>query len=502
MNRTFFLIFSFILFLISSCQDPQEGGKELGELESSQTVRLCPDNSRYLEYQGKPVILITSAEHYGAVVNLNFDYKLYLSTLGKEGFNYTRIFTGTYIEPVDNIFRIQNNTLAPLPGRYLAPWIRENGIYDLERFNPDYFTRLKDFIKEAEKQKVVVEVTLFTSIYVEDSWKLCPFNSINNSNHVGDIPFQRVNTLYNGELKQYQEQYIRKVVSELNDFDNIFFEIQNEPWSDNGSLAAYVNQEDDIDFSRPWQKKVELANGVAYEWQEWVVRVIRDEESKLPKNHLIAQNISNFQYDVKQLPYGVSIINFHYALPGAVRMNLDLGGLVGLDETGFMPHEDHLFINQAWRFILSGGGMYNNLDYSFVSAYEAGDWPIPESNPGWGGPGFRKKLSFLVETMKQVPFHEMEFSDAILESVSPGIRQYGLQKSGDIYLVFIEQFDGAALVPKVPSSGYIVTWINVETGEKLTDSLTLGNGISLNSPFAGSEVAILIKKSAQIQLNP
>ena len=495
MNRTFFLIFSFILFLISSCQDPQEGGKESGELESSQTVRLCPDNSRYLEYQGKPVILITSAEHYGAVVNLNFDYKLYLSTLGKEGFNYTRIFTGTYIEPVDNIFRIQNNTLAPLPGRYLAPWIRENGIYDLERFNPDYFTRLKDFIKEAEKQKVVVEVTLFTSIYVEDSWKLCPFNSINNSNHVGDIPFQRVNTLYNGELKQYQEQYIRKVVSELNDFDNIFFEIQNEPWSDNGSLAAYVNQEDDTVFSRPWQKKVEVANGVAMEWQAWVTSVIRDEEAGLPKTHLIAQNICNYQHELDQLPEGVSIINFHYALPGAALMNLDLGGVVGLDETGFMPHEDPLYVNQAWRIILSGAGLYNNLDYSFTVGHESGDWPIPETNPGWGGPGFRKKLSILVETLEQVPFHEMEFSDSILGRSVSGMKQYGLQKPGEAYLVFLEHLNGSPLVPEIPPSRYEVIFINVDSGEKKKETVPLGNGETVQSPFEDSRVAVMIRKS-------
>ncbi|MCK4992254.1 MAG: hypothetical protein KAS29_17270, partial [Bacteroidales bacterium] len=117
-------VLTFMILLVASCQ-----------VGSSEAVRLYPGNSRYLEYQGEPVILITSAEHYGAVVNLDFDYKLYLETLGNEGFNYTRIFAGTYIEPVDNIFGIQKNTLAPLPESYLAPWVRENGKYDLDRFN-------------------------------------------------------------------------------------------------------------------------------------------------------------------------------------------------------------------------------------------------------------------------------------------------------------------------------------------------------------------------------
>ena len=204
MHRIFYLNLMVIILMTSSCQGPQEGTMGSAESETIEAVRLHPGNSRYLEYQGEPVILITSAEHYGAVVNLDFDYKLYLETLGNEGFNYTRIFTGTYIEPVDNIFGIKKNTLAPLPESYLAPWVRENGKYDLDSFDPGFFTRLKAFVKEAEKQGIVVEVTLFTSIYAENSWNLCPFNSTNNVNGVGDIDFQLVNTKYQEGLSKYQ----------------------------------------------------------------------------------------------------------------------------------------------------------------------------------------------------------------------------------------------------------------------------------------------------------
>jgi len=481
--------------MAASCQSPVKEDQEDVREESSPTVKLCQDNPRYLEYMGEPVILITSAEHYGAVLNLDFDYKLYLNTLAKEGFNYTRIFTGTYIEPVNNIFRIQKNTLAPFPGRFLAPWINQNGLYDLERFNPDYFARIKDFIQEAEKQEIVVEVTLFTSIYAENSWILCPFNSINNINQVGDIPFQRVNTLYNGELQKYQEQYIRKMVSELNDFDNIFFEIQNEPWADNGCLGAYANEEDDSVFKRSWQKRVEVANLLAMDWQEWVVELIHKEEANLPKKHLVAQNICNFEFDLDTFPHGISMVNFHYALPGAVQMNLDLGGVIGLDETGFMPHEEALYIDQAWRFILSGGGLYNNLDYSFTSDTEAGDWTIPETNPGWGGPGFREKLSILAETINLVPFHEMEFSGSILDEDAGGMKQYGLQKEGEIYLLFLENLKDSELVPRVPSSTYEVSFINVDTGEIKVEMLSLGNEQAIISPYAGDRVALMISKS-------
>ena len=39
--------------------------------------------------------------------------------------NYTRIFTGAYVEP-EGAFGIARNTLAPKPGRFIAPWRRSD----------------------------------------------------------------------------------------------------------------------------------------------------------------------------------------------------------------------------------------------------------------------------------------------------------------------------------------------------------------------------------------
>jgi len=482
------------LVVLASCKYQAQSDVKTDPDQVTKTLRLHPENPRYLEYKGEPIILITSAEHYGAVVNLDFDYKTYLETLAGEGFNYTRIFCGTYIEPVENVFGIENNTLAPAPGRYIAPWIKADGKYDLDHFNPAFFERLRDFVSQAEQLGIIVEATLFTSIYHESAWILSPLNAANNVNQAGALNFRQINTLFNGVLHKVQERFIRKVVRELNGFDNLFFEIQNEPWADNPNLVNFVNSQDDRVFNRAWQKEVVVGNGVAQEWQQWVVSTIEDEESKGPKRHLIAQNISNFQHTMEKLPAGVSMINFHYAHPEAVLLNLGIGGVVGLDETGFMPHEDQLYINQAWRFILSGGGLYNNLDYSFTAGQETGTWPIPDTNPGWGGPQFRKKLSYIVETMKRVPFLEMEFSNSILKSTSTLLKQYGLQKSGEYYLLFLERYHGLELIPEIPPALYQVEWFNVGTGERQAENLQLGNDHSITSPFREDQVVLLIQK--------
>jgi hypothetical protein len=108
-------------------------------------------------------------------------------------------------------------------------------------WNPAFFERYRDFLAEAGKRGIVVEVTLFSSHYHEAQWKLSPFNSANNVNGTNAIDWKKLHTLENGNILVWQEKYPRKLVREANGFDNVFFEIQNEPWSDRTVLASVVN---------------------------------------------------------------------------------------------------------------------------------------------------------------------------------------------------------------------------------------------------------------------
>ena len=63
-----------------------------------QPIVLHPGNPHYFLWRGQPTVLITSGEHYGAVLNLDFDYLTYLDELHKNGLNLTRLFVGAYAE--------------------------------------------------------------------------------------------------------------------------------------------------------------------------------------------------------------------------------------------------------------------------------------------------------------------------------------------------------------------------------------------------------------------
>ncbi len=165
-------------------------------------LRLLPENTHYLQWRGKPTVLITSGEHYGAVLNSAFDYEKYLTKLESLGFNLTRTFSGAYCEP-PGAFNIQHNTLAPKRGDLICPWARSKTVgypnggnkFDLEKWGPAYFKRLRDFVSQASRRGVVVELVLFCPFYKDSMWELSPMNAANNVNGVGRCKREEAYTL-------------------------------------------------------------------------------------------------------------------------------------------------------------------------------------------------------------------------------------------------------------------------------------------------------------------
>ena len=88
-------------------------------------LSLHPQNPHYFLFRGKPAVLIGSTEHYGAILNTDFDYIPYLEELKAKNLNITRTFSGIYLEP-QGAFGIAKNTLAPTDGKLISPWKRSD----------------------------------------------------------------------------------------------------------------------------------------------------------------------------------------------------------------------------------------------------------------------------------------------------------------------------------------------------------------------------------------
>lgn len=440
-------------------------------------IALHPDNPHYFLFRGKPTIIITSGEHYGAVLNLDFDFKKYLDTLHADGLNNTRTFTGAYVEPT-GAFNIVSNTLAPLRDKFICPWARSgapgypNGgnKFDLTKWNEAYFKRLKDFMSYASSKGVVVEMNLFCPFYEEPQWKLSPMNALNNINNVGDVPRTNVYTLdKHGGLLKVQEAMVRKIVNELKDFDNLYYEICNEPYF----------------------------GGVTLEWQHRIADVIVETEKDFKHKHLISQNVANGKQKVQNPHQSISIFNFHYASPpDTVAMNYQLNKVIGDNETGFKGTNDTHYRMEGWEFILSGGGLYDNLDYSFVAGHEDGTFVYPKSQPGGGNPGFRKQMKILNEFIHSFEFVNMKPDNKIVKGGLPEKgRATALVESGRQYAIYF--FGGPKASPKIdlPAGTYRIEWLDPVTGKTdRSESKHSGGKLTLTSPDYAPDVALRIMR--------
>ncbi len=455
-------------------------------------ICLDSDNPHYFFFQGKPLVLVGSGEHYGSVLNTAFNYSRYVETLDKAGMNQTRLFSGVYHElPGD--FGIVKNTLAPDAKSFLCPWVRSgipgavDGLnkYDLTHWNEAYFIRLVDFMRVASSHNIIVEVNLFCPFYQDRMWDVSPLNAKNNINGIGDMKRTDVYTLKDSRMQAVQDEMLRRFIAALGNFHNFYFEICNEPYF----------------------------GGVTVDWQKHIAKRIADTEAASSNHHLISQNIGNGSEKVLNPNPLVSIFNFHYSRPpDSVVMNYDLNKVVGFNETGFDGTGDAPYRIEAWDFLIAGGALYSNLDYSFVAGHEDGSFD--DKHAGGGGPTLRHQLNLLRRFIEGLDFVRMAPSAQVLKGVTPaGASVRVLAEPGRAYAVYLHHGHPARevkpgivgysldsnvhqeqLALDLPRNSYIAEWIDTKTGkidkrERFTHE---GGEKTLASPEYTEDIAVRV----------
>jgi len=442
-------------------------------------IKLLDANPHYFEFRGRPTVLVASGEHYGAVLNQDFDLIAYLDTLAACELNLTRTFAGTYRERPGS-FSIVGNTLAPRPGRFLSPWARvatrdaEGERFDLTRWDEAYFRRLRHFVTEADRRGVVVELVLFCFLYHDELWGVCPMNAACNVNGVGDFTDRhRAYAADDGPLLEVQRRLVRRLVTELNEFDNVYFEIINEPYSRHDGTAFL-------------------------EWQRCMIDTIVETEAELPCRHLIARNVHNRTMWVADLHPHVSILNFHYAEPSAAIGTYHLGRPVADDETGFKGQACGPYRTEAWRFMLSGGAVVSHLDYSFTVERPDGTAPIERESPSFGGPEMRRQLGALKRFMDALPLSEMAPHDEVLKrfgSMPPGSAAgHVLASPGRVYAVYLTGGPRVTLSLGIPSGSYRLAWTRPTDGGIVRTATVdhSGGWLRLESPLFADDIALRV----------
>jgi hypothetical protein len=351
-------------------------------------IGIDPENSRYFLFRGKPLVMVTASEHYGSVVNRTFDFERYLDDAAAHHMTLTRTFL-LYRELQSP--RNPSSPVKPESPDFVTPYLRTGPgaaldgepIYDLDRFNPEYFERLHHFLQCASDKGIVVELVLFSNTYERSIWALNPLNSENNKQGVGHVSSEDYTSLRNHDLFARQLAYVRKTIEETAQYDNAYYEICNEP---SGGSDGHATAEE-VDA-----------------WQAEVARVVHEEMLKAGRIHLLsgqtASTWNKSSVDQSFRAPWLDIVNVH-PLPGTILggHTYELGGfmskelkLVELaafiravnnqtkpvvvdednaaslyrDQTGWTIHR-----KRAWMSIINGGH-YDYIDFSITVGSEAG----------------------------------------------------------------------------------------------------------------------------------
>ena len=416
---------------------------------ASGPIRRHPENPRYFLYHDRPLVLITATEHYGAVINRNFDQVAYLDEAAARGATLSRCFL--LFRELEHYGLNPHSPCKPAPVEYVAPFARTGPVYapdgfprfDLDRWEPEFFTRLHRFLDEARQRDIIVELTLFSNTYAPEVWKLNPFNMHNNVNGVGDIDWQDYTSMRDRGLFERQLAYVRKIVEEVNGYDNIYFEVCNEPFGDFPGHASVADVEACEDAIRA---------------------TIHEVEDQLSRRHLVFQvSVERVRgdnaLDVLVEEPTVDAINIHdyqqitfrdIPLPPLTRfMQRDLrlarirhlwttcwdaakplifdednSATNALDEQAWTIHR-----KRAWMTVCSGGH-YNMIDFSIQSGGQEQGSPAARAT-------IRTWLAHLSTFIHGVDFVHMRPEPNFCLSLPPFTAAATLGRSGEEYIVYL-----------------------------------------------------------------
>jgi len=245
-------------------------------------LRVHPANPRYFTDGSGKAIYLTGSHTWNNLVDMaredppaGFDFDAYLDFLGRHGHNFIRLWTfdSTVWDTRANgaLGKDFIHHVGPFPWARTGPGPALDGKprFDLTKFDPAYFERLRKRVAAAGQRGIYVSVMLFEGWGLMHgnqgraaptgwAWRAHPFHPGNNMNDIdagagGDGLRGRVHSLTHSAVNKLQAAYLHKVVDTVNDLDNVLYEVINE--------------------------------GGEKDWDWWVVNTLSAYEQTKPKQH-------------------------------------------------------------------------------------------------------------------------------------------------------------------------------------------------------------------------
>lgn len=469
-------------------------------------LRRCESNPRYFSDETGTAIYLTGA-HTWPVFQDNiivrggdieyvdkFDYEGYLQTMKKYNHNFLRLWCR------ESSCGMGKGITYPMPYKPVNKLMTEEDMpkYDLTQLNPEYFERLRERILLAKTYGIYVSIMLFEAWSVDSRggrtpWIGHPYNRENNINGIDgnpDLadqnkialsqendsnPFKpeehlRVHTLDIPKITELQKNYVREVVTRVNDLDNVMFEIANEA----------------LRWSKYWQ----------YEMVDYIKELEKGLEKQHPvwMSHLVpAQNESLYVSHADAISPGVESTSENYCInPPAsdgrkiIIADTDhLGGIWGTSQwawKSFLRGLNPIFMDNCGETESKDG--IEDPDNPISMLFGRMQYELPKD---WQEP-VRIALGQTLSYAQKIDLSHMYPSE---ELSSTG---YCLANAGEEYLVYQPESGLFKLGLYGAAGPFLVEWFYPQTGKKFEGKPFYGGtAIEFTPPYEG-EVVMYLKR--------
>ena len=425
-------------------------------------------NGRYLVGEtGNPVLLVGFHTWYdvqdggGTDPPSAFGWDEYLAALLFHGCNFTKLWA---METARGWSDDTDQWFVPTRYERTGPGTDNDSKakFDLTQVGADYLARLRSRVSDCQDAGIYVCVQLFQGWQVAlnkggtgDPCTYHPYLAANNINSVdgdqdddGDLLETHLDTAANVVLS-YQQALVEAIIDELNEFDNVLWEISNE---DAGSA-------DNTD------------------WQKDMIAHIQTYEATKPKQHLIGMTVqwpdgNNSALDTS----GADWVSYNGDKANAVHAATDPVSMYDTDHTvGLSSEYDWIWTSlceghggawymDEWDGALYGSDRRNNATYVLI----------------------RENLGYALAFAKVIPLLDMTPQAALSSS------GYCLAKdhaSAAHYLCFYDGSSTFDLDMTTATGEMALTWLRCSTGETSATTVAGGSELTLTPPWTGAVVA-------------
>jgi hypothetical protein len=169
-----------------SCQS------DVYEERDARRIKPWSEDQRYWQYKGEPILLLGGSDQDNLFNHPNIGpdgLEAHLDLLTSAGGNYLR----NTMSSRDGLIRIAICIMTIIFTRFTG--MRETGLYDLSRWNEDYWELFSNYIEMTARRDIIVQIEFWDrwdmgevwgGAYSAEAWSAHPYNPKNNINYTAE----------------------------------------------------------------------------------------------------------------------------------------------------------------------------------------------------------------------------------------------------------------------------------------------------------------------------